>query len=602
MKELLTVFFVIVVCLCTKAQTVPMTILGDVYIANGGKMKSEGTVHLKAIDDEKTGRVDNYGKFVMVDSIILYTNDLLDGLLRNGEGPGDGEVQAGNVAVRKNLSVTNTWYTFSLPFDVDIYNGIRTTFGNGRKLVRGTDFEIQFYDAYKRSQTGKHGDQNWVVVPYDGSDSIINIYKAQYFSSDNKTMSKGRAYRIAVKFSQLDGEWVANKGKNYDIEFVAKGSQDITELFTMDDKGLSLKYNAINPALIIPVNPNTPPDGDAHNSDGWNIIGGLNSDLFSLNGNNLDYDRTVYVIQNGEREWEPYYPLAAKANKDGLLRPYGAIFIKSDGTNLLYAKSETRDAGSFGGFAYKYGGNIIKPEVGAPLFRSSKMADYDLFELDIEDAKNSSNLKKTYFKFNNKYSSFYKSSEDDITWSTAKSDTKTVVWSLAAMEGKGINNYLFVNALPYGEQEIPLGVSIPSAGEYIFSLKHITMGVDDKIRSVILWDKVEDIKIELLQTDYRLQANGNFNTENRFVIFFNNKDVTALDKMPDLLDIYGYVEDNILTIKNLQPGDRVQVLDLTGRTIVMGIASGNRFTAPLNQKGIYIVNVRGGKTLKILNK
>ena len=585
MKRLLTIFLSSIagIGLWGQQQTVPMTVIGDVY--NEGDMVSLGTVHLKALDANKVGKVENYGKLTL-DTIIFYTNSSYDGLLRNNH-VSTAKVNANTVIVRKNFGTNEMWYTISLPFDVNITSGIINPLDGNANLKRGTSdaqIEVQWYDAKKRADTGKHGDQNWITVPGTNTAYVL---------------AKGKPHRVGVDFKQLDPSKVIVNA-SYDVDFATSNATDIKNLFESDDKGLNLAYYGV-PGHFIPGPGH--PVGE-YNSDGWNIIGGLNSDIFKISGSTLEYRRAIYYWDGGA-DWEEFYPDAAGINV-GTLRPYGSLFIKiEEDTPTTFTKSNTRTPG-YGGFAYFHEGNILIPT--SPLiFRSMQNTnvDYDLFELKITDAKNSLKPGQTYFKFNNNFSSLYEKSEDDITWSTAVNKVSPKIWSLAKIDGTDTDNTLFVNSLPYENHEIPLGVNIPAAGEYIFSLsqfitKDFVKG--EEIESIVLWDKTTGIKMELLKSDYHLQANSNFNTEDRFVLLFNNKNVTSIDQMPDLFDVYAYAESNVLTVKNLLQGDRVLVMDLTGRTVVSGIASGNTYTAPLNQKGIYIVNVRGGKTLKILNK
>ena len=611
MKRLLTIFLSSVVGIVLYAQNVPVTVCGDVY--NAGILQSEGPVHVKAISPDKLGRIDNYGNLVLKDAIVFYTNDSIDGLLRNGHKDSDvGSVIADEgVAVRKNIRMNNAWHTMSLPFDVDLDGGVINPL-TGEALVRGTDFEVQFYDAALRAKSGKSGAQNWILVPYSASSPEADQYEP-YCKTPNM-MRKGLGYRFVVKFSKLEpGESYA--GKNYDVEFVAAKAGDVVGLFSKDDKGVDLVYNA-PPPYYFPVDPDPALDHDALNSSGWNIVGGLNSDEFGLlsdpipNTRTIEYTHAIYVVENDDDDWTEYDP----EDGNGVLRPYGTVFLKVKepvaDTDLQFRRSLARGNVApsgyvgYGGMAYYYHGNTLGEDVASPVFfrSSQKSAGHDVFKLNIADANNSLKSKPIYFKFNNEYSNLYKESEDDITWSIAKSNNRIGAWSLAKMDGINFDNRLFINSLPYENQEIPLGINIPTAGEYIFSLQHLLVGDEGEIESVILWDKGTDIKIELLQSDYRLQANSDFKTEDRFVIFFNSSDVTALDKMPDASEPYAYTENGILTVKNLLRGDEVRVLDLTGRTVALGVAPGNMFTSPLNQKGIYIINVRGGKTMKVLNK
>ena len=602
MKRLLTIFLtsILGVGLCTQAQSVskvPMTILGDVYIDNTGIMKSEGAVHVKAIDTDKVGRVDNYGNLILQDSIIFYTNDEVDGLLRNGytslHNSTVKSADASNllidpvckVVVSKNFKVHNRWYTMALPFEVDLTTGIRNPL-NGAILTLGTDFQVQYYNAEKRAQSGLHGEQNWEVLP-----------------SGTKIMERGKAYRFVVRFDRLDPNGLTSpKTGGYDVEFIAK-STDVNTLFSKDDKGINLVYNPIGTGLL--PGPDVPEYHrvDVYNSDGWNVIGGLNTDDFEmLSGGTIEYNRAIYFVRNEGTAWEEYYPSDPKPNFKGVLRPYGAIFVKIPSSyTTTFTRGLVRNQGGYGGFSYYFEGNTIDNAKNSSLvmFRSAQDVNYDLFRLDMLDSKDG--ITSTYFKFNKNYSSFYKADEDNISFSMTDINM-TKAWSLAKIQDQNFSNRLFVNSLPYNKQEIPIGVNIQQAGEYIFSMKHLTANEAGEIESIILWDKVEDIKIELLQSDYKFKSTSGLNSENRFVLFLNSDDVTGLDKMPDVLDIYAYTENNILTVRNLQSGDRVQVMDLTGRTIVIGVASGNMFKTPLNQKGIYLVNIKGEKTLKVLNK
>jgi len=53
---------------------------------------------------------------------------------------------------------------------------------------------------------------------------------------------------------------------------------------------------------------------------------------------------------------------------------------------------------------------------------------------------------------------------------------------------------------------------------------------------------------------------------------------------------------------NLSDGDRVRVLDLAGRVVATGIANSGRFRSNLAQKGVYVVNIVGKPSIKVINK
>jgi len=579
MKRLITIFLSSVVGMSLLAQHIPMAIYGDVY--NAGILRSDGNVHIKAAPG--VGRVDNHGTLRVNDTIIFYTNRDYDGLLKNTNA-----VDANQIAVRKNLT-GNGWFMMSLPFDVNLATGVQNPLTGAALSYGGAYFVAQWYDAEERAQTGGNKPTFW-----------------KQYANNNNTLKAGVGFRVAAELPYLN----PNHTGNADIQFVATASKSVRDnVFADVDKGVNLDYFA-TPSYFEPIEHEVYGlPGEGHWSDGWNVIGGLNSTDFVMDAKEgttktLGYKKTIYYFDGGAT-WEEFYPDGIDI---GTLRPYAPIFIKiNNETPKTFNSSLSRLDINNGGFAYYPEGNILEIPNSSLVFRSiqeDRYADFSLLGLKITDPSSKFNPATAYFKFKNDYSTFFKVKEDEVMLSAAtKLSNRIKVWSMAPIENRDYSGSLFVNGLPYEEHyEILLGVNIPVAGEYKFSINQIYKDENKEIESVILWDKVEDIKIELLQSDYILNANNDFRTEDRFVIFFNSKDVTGLDKMPVVSEPYAYTENNILTVKNLMPGDRVQVVDLSGRPITLGVVSGNSFTAPLNQKGIYLVNIIGKKTLKVLNK
>jgi len=608
MKRLITIFVSLILCISLWGQAgeqkVPVTILGDVYIANTGNMISKGTVHVKAPDQNNVGKVDNHGTLVM-DSIIFYTNDFVDGLLTN-HNAASSAITTPSAVVRKDFSSNNSWYMVSFPFDVDLNNGIINPL-TGKKLVRGIDFEVQFYNAEKRAFTGLAFNDNWTVIPKvtDAPDEYAGVI----YEQTNQIMRKGIGYRVAFLFSRLDPDPSGRTKTDYEVDFVPKTGGDVNSLFSTDAKGVDITFASSHGKFT------------THNSEGWNAIGGLNSGDFIMKNvdgvlRSIEYPRTIYVwsAKFGESgDWEEFYPDDPAAGaKTGILRPYAVIFLKTSEPIYLDAEELTQLPFSFqpdpgsrigevcGGFTYFNDGFTLDNTANAStlIFRSAQSASYDMVKLQLTNAKDESKSSPVYFKFNDIYSKSFNPSEDDIMLTTS-STIRPIVWALAKEDGFDTDNLLFVDCLPYGENEIPLGVNIPAAGNYIFSLQELVS--KESITSAVLWDKVTNVTTELMGADYSFQTNGTINTSDRFVLFIN-KSMTSIESLSNVAEVYAYAENNVLTVKNLQLGDNVQILDLTGRIIASGIASGNTFSANLNQKGVYIVNVREGKTLKVLNK
>jgi len=593
MKKLITILVSSIVGMVMYGQTpkLPVTILGDVYIAGTGNLESEGPVHFVAAKGMGYAKVANYGTIAMKDSAIFYTNDSIDGLLMNQNATAN-SISAAQVKVRKVFAKNNAWYMMSLPFDVDLGTGIvnpltRTPLRyNGNNVNSANcDVYIQYYNSQKRANDGKNqsvdGDSIWQMLP-------ASVTK----------LEKGKAYRIAVLLSHLPPAPItlpvdtagASTGR-FSVDFVASAA-DISSLLNKGRKGVNLTYAASPPSA---TNPSGTIFLDPQYSEGWNAVGGLNSTNYVISGSNIDYAGAVYVRHNDDPAgiWQSIYPLDTDVR--GTLRPYGVLFVQTNDSTTLNLNFN----GTTGGFTYigNTEGLDLTDQI-TPLFRSSQSANYDLIKLQLTNVKTSS-AAPVYFKFNDNYSQFFKISEGDAFQLTTSSATDPILWAVTQSPyANNINSAAFVSCLPYNNNEIPIGVNIPAAGQYVFSLKNIT--TTKGIASATLRDKTANIDTDILKSDYTFQASSSANTESRFVLFIN-KTMTAIDQVT-AADIYAYAENNTITVKNLNSGDKVQIVDMTGRTIASGVASSNTYSATVNQKGVYIVNVRGEKTLKVLNK
>ena len=585
MKKLITIFVSSIMGVCLWGQAkLPMTIVGDVYIANTGQMLSVGTVHLQAISGNKVANVANYGTLTM-DSAIFYSNDSIEGLLMNKQ---DGDtvpvvdVPGKGVSVRKTFTKNNSWYQVSLPFDVNLNGGVVNPITG--KTMRyyandypNSDFYIQYYDAQKRAKIGMNVDTIWQMLP-----------------STETQIKKGTGYRIAIKMvklipgtfvlgsNTLETDTIGGGAGRFAVDFFADNTEatNIDDLFAMKPKGVSLTYYPAT-FLIAP-----------ENSEGWNAIGGLNSTNYLLKGATVNFTDPIYGYTDSTQWGDPFNP--EDPDDFGTLRPYAVFFVQTTSSTVL-----NYNGNSSGGFSFKGDGSglVLAADPALPVFRSATTPSYDLFKVQLTGVKNNF-TSRVYFKFNDSYTQTFKTSEGDRVLLQTTMPSLQSVWAVAQNENN-VEDQTFINCLPYNVGEIPLGVNIPVAGEYIFSLKSIA--VDKGISTVVLMDNATGIETDLLKSDYDIQVSSTLNTENRFVLFIN-KTITSVDQVTTP-DIYAYAENNVITVKNLNSGDKVQVLDLTGRIIASGIASGNMYSTPVNQKGVYIINAKdGAKVLKVLNK
>jgi hypothetical protein len=591
MKRLITISLSLVIGLfmCElQAQKIPMAVFGDMYIAEDGAMTSTGPVHLKVISESQKAQVANYGNLEM-DAVHFYTNNDVDGLLLHGDKSGS-DISTSTVSVRRAVR-RFAWIMLSFPFDVDLTSGVKTA-KEGIPLVRDTHFLAYYYNAAKRAdlglkETGNEGVEIWENLP-----------------NGTTTLKKGIGYRIAVSLDAVHGlgaDTVGAAAGNFHIDFFAK-QEDITPLFSGVEKGVHLVFDSIPPGKWYQ---------DGHHSEGWNAIGGLHSTNFetrhpSLAGKTTEFKgSSIFVWDDRPGGWKPFNP----EFEEGTLRPYAVFFVQTtremhDNGQLHYVPG--KPMADKGGFVFlredpNYDPRTLPFLPGKPVFRSATQnSSPDKLIVALTNERDNSTF-STFFKFNEEGSSFYDTyGGEDKGLSIALSENIHYVWTSAMVESTAEYTRAYTKLLPIGESEVKLGVATHlQGGDYVFSMRSLK---NETITSVVLWDKETKIATNLLTDSYRFGAgSARLLTEDRFVLYINHHNApTSLDPSADAPDIYAYVENNKLIVKNVQQGDRVQVLDLTGRTIISGIASGDEFSATLNQKGIYIVNVNGMKTLKVL--
>jgi hypothetical protein len=166
------------------------------------------------------------------------------------------------------------------------------------------------------------------------------------------------------------------------------------------------------------------------------------------------------------------------------------------------------------------------------------------------------------------------------------------------------NFSLFLNCLPAveeGEKEIKLGVTIPESKNYVFSMDNIQR---KSITAAILVDEVLGNQVDLLSGNYVIPSIEKGEYTSRFKLLVKMSESTTPIEIVKSEDVFAYANNNVLYVKNLNIGDQVKVLDLSGRSVASGVASGNEYSVGLAQKGVYLVNVKGKNTLvlKVLNK
>jgi len=594
MKKLfaITVLLSLIGCIRLAGQDVPMLVAGKVHIS--GPLYSQGAVHVDTVTvDSAMIDIDNgiggAQAILTTDTIIFYSNDTFEGLLRNWNDAGQPGVVAGGVGGTKTTSPIKVIVRKAFEYNKFTYISIPFTVTPNSVLRGNTN------TAFTRGQNGNYWsaefDPQLRSLP-NGWDST-KVFRYQT-AAENFQPSKGYQF-------YYDGP------KGEPVDFVTTDANAIKQLFAYGQGDVSyLMYRTANTLA-------TQEGFDAN----WAFIGTTNTATFSLSQNNVvGYNGgTIYfrdtknsqstlnakhntysefVLGKDDIDHSTDTPLGPLFTPARILNvgPYTPFYIQ--GTNNVRG-TKTNPISVTGTISFKSGGLLLD----TISFRSSNAEEGapDQLYFVLSSDKDNSSYDRFYLDFDDSYSESYRPVEDAIKMSTAFED-RPAVWSLQ----EGINNSaLVVSGLPMKDnREVQMGFSVPEAGNYTISLAPLRK---QDVRNVVLVDNVTGKKVDLIQEGYYSFNTGAIEGENgRFVLYINS----AYTGTPTInaSDPYAYAKDNILTVKNLTVGDRVQVMDLAGRTISTGTASGNEFSTAVSQKGIYVVNVKGEKTsvLKVLNK
>jgi hypothetical protein len=571
-----------------------MTIAGNgvIFIDTGGIMRSDGDVHVKTADMTKTppdtigGRIENKGTFEAGEKLILYSDDKTDGLLKNANTT-SGSVKADTVVVRKKFkdhelsagSHGGYYYIFSIPFDVELYattygssgshtsrntekSGIFKTDGSGEATL-WSDYEVAFYDTYRRAFVTRKAEGNWV---WFDEDSTIFKGKAAYLTA-------GQGYRIYSKHEFLD--------------FKLKDATQISNLLNLSDKeSKAFNYDKDNYREGNDV------------SEGWNVLGGLNTTAFDPS--------KIEITGGGDKKPQmiQYWSGKSVGFKDLLLEdPEERVIISPYVTFYIQATAKNQQ------LKFNKDGLVVdKPNpVG---FRAAAASTKDLLRLTIASNDKPSLSDKAYIELAEADEERFKAGEDALKMFNDSGESSLFLQIYSWFNKKFENSQtkessvvlyeLALNSLPPVTQEVKLGVISPSAGKYTFGLNAIQQL---SLKSAVLKDVSENKETDLLQGTYTCDLiKGKI--ADRFILLVDNGALPVDEIEVTGTDIFAYANNNLLTVKNLQKGDRIKVLDLSGRVVASGIAPGNAFSTSLIQKGVYIVNVKGGKAavLKVINK
>jgi hypothetical protein len=598
MKKIILVLFAgFMTFAVVRPQNQPMAVGGPVCVK--GSLLSEGPVHVLALANPDTlrGIIDNQenGKLKFNEGVILYSNRDRDGLLVN-RNITTSDISINKVVVRKEFAntysgayaTTGYYYILSFPFKVGLLSqyygntdgtkvpprsnnhGSKILKMNGTEAMLWDDYDIAYYDGHSRAFNTRKADdvKNWSWFSEEDPK----------FGTEAAYLSAGTGYRI----------WSRATSAPDTLDFVLENTTGIENLLKCGDKSTGTLYYETEKGTYNPYYPDNSP------SEGWNLIGGFNTAAFTLNKDYISYTSEVPMIYYFNRAvgWTQFYP--ADNSLSIVLSPYVAFHVQTGSENNV--------------FTFKSTG--LTPSGPDPVgFRAAEIPAKDMLRLTVASKNNPSLSDRTYIELKTDYDEWFKGGEDGVKMLNDNNNSalpQVYSWFKKDFEdastrtSTAVSYELALNRIPAQDKEIPLGVMAPAGGQYTFSLDAIQ---HRSVSSAYLKDKQENQYVDLLQDTYTCWLNKEKN-DDRFVLFLQTGTVPVEEVALSGTDVFAYAQDNRLIVKNIQKGDQVKIMDLSGRLVVSGIASSNEFSASVIQKGVYLVNVRGEKTvvLKVINK
>ena len=152
------------------------------------------------------------------------------------------------------------------------------------------------------------------------------------------------------------------------------------------------------------------------------------------------------------------------------------------------------------------------------------------------------------------------------------------------LDSKYLSRISLLGAAPT-EVDIPVGVSVPYADEYTFSLPEKEAFADYDYVWLIDYDR--NRYINLMANDYELQLPSGENTR-RFAVRIGKFPKTDSSGKRTYV-VFAY--DGMLYVRGLIEGDKIHVYAPSGQLIRSAVAAGTEFSMPLLYQSGYVVTV-----------
>ena len=395
-------------------------------------------------------------------------------------------------------------------------------------------------------------------------DYYLGYYDSQSRANDGFIGTQDRNWKWIVP---ADVDYVLEKNKAYMVYtnspmrlvFPAHTSTSLASIYASKDKTVPLTYYK-------PIDSPAPPS-----QWGWNFIGNLNTTNFLMGSDHLkdgsdDYYETSIYKLGLDGQWTFIDPV----DNNTTMAPYAGAFTQTPfETNLTFLSTGRHQSA-----AYQFRSEEAKPFYSNYLKLSlanendSQFSDWlqviveDRYEKEFEIGKDAVKM----FSFSKTIPDFYTMTIDETSLVSHKTD--------------------------FSENEISLGLNVKEDGNYSIELEKLT-GFED--RNILLVDKKENKVVDLSTGFYSFYAQIG-NDKDRFALRFTT-DFTSIDTPASSIVVY--TENSDVIIDNISIGDNIEIYNVSGVLLKNGVATSEKVSYTLPEKGVYIVNVNGATSFAV---
>jgi len=373
------------------------------------------------------------------------------------------------------------------------------------------------------------------------------------------------------------GYWVNYKVTSGDLYF-AQPSVNNGDNF-LPGKSYLIAYNSANPTKTlngslnsgnVTFNLKNSATKDWTYASGWNLISNPYSSSIDWNlaTRTQFQDNYAYVYDPNKSGGEGYVNVNG-GNADAFIGSNQGFFVLATTAANNQDFVFTNAIQTHGGGSYLKSSNTDNTLV----LRLSSQNYYDETTIALKEECSFNRDRKDalkLFSFNSSVPQLYSLSQDEVN--------------------------LAINSIPDMnlESPIPLGICIPEAESYIFSLQTNTN--DFTSNTLYLEDKVTNKLHKIIDEDYPFTSPPG-DISNRFVLHFGIADIEEISQ-PDNFNIWAY--NNQLYIKSKMKHAKLEIFDIQGRLMSSkNININGKYSEMLNLRpSVYVVRLQNSNTVK----